>query len=146
MRPTLSFALVVLGIASLACSDVANMAGVPTFDCAKPPAERMRVTPRDLVDAFGSNLVQAETTYGGGQVLEVVGEASRVSRDDDGAFIGIRSGPLGKGKVQAYFPEANATAFGAVQEGQQVTVLAQLRTGKSTEKRIALQSACLVTQ
>ncbi len=102
--------------------------------------------PRDLVDAFGSNVVQAEATYGGGQVLEVAGEASRVSRDDGGAFIGIRSGPLGKGKVQAYFPDANAAAFGAVQEGQQVTVLAQLRVGKSTEKRITLQSACLVTQ
>jgi len=139
------FALPVLLLTSLACADVADLAGAPVFDCAKPPDDRVRVTPRDLVQAFGENLVQAEATYGGGKVLELVGEASRVSRDDEGAFIGVRSGPLGKGKVQAYFPDANATAFGAVQEGQQVTVLATLRTGKSTDKRITLTSACLVT-
>ncbi len=142
MRPT----LLLLAFAALGCSDLAQMSGVPAFDCANPPADRVNVTARQLVQAFSDNLVSAEATYGGGKVLQVSGEASRVTRDDAGAFIGVRNGPLGKGKVQAYFPDANATEFGAVSEGQSVTVLALLKDGASTESKIALQSACLVSK
>lgn len=128
----------------LACANVAELTGTPAFDCAHPPKERVALAPNELVAAFGSNVVQAETTYGGGKLLEITGQASRVSRDDHGAFVALRAGPIGKGKVQAYFPDANATAFANIEEGQTITVLAYLETGKTTEKRIPLYSACLV--
>ncbi len=142
--PALLVLSTVLTLATLACGDVARMTGTPEFDCANPPKERVTVAPNELVAAFGGNVLQAETAYGGQKLLQVTGEATRVSRDDGGAFIGLRSGPIGKGKVQAYFPDANAAAFAKVEEGQQVTVLAYLQTGQATDKRIPLQSACLV--
>lgn len=128
------------------CADVARIAGAPSFDCANPPPDRQRLEPKQLVQAFADNVVGAEAVYGKGQVLEVVGQAARVARDDDGAYIALRTGPIGKGKVHAYFPAANADAFGAVQEGQTVTVLAQLWPSKSTDGKVALQSACLVSK
>ncbi|MSP54151.1 MAG: hypothetical protein EXR69_00865 [Myxococcales bacterium] len=128
----------------LACADVAELTGTPAFDCAQPPKERVALAPGELVAAFGSNVVHAEAKFGGGKLLELTGQASRISRDEHGAFVAMRSGPIGKGKVQAYFPDANAAAFEQVQEGQAITVLAYLEAGKSTEKRIPLYSACLV--
>lgn len=142
----LAVAALIALLPATGCADVARIAGAPTFDCANPPPDLQRLEPRQLVQAFGDNVVAAESVYGKGQVLEIVGQAARVARDDDGAYVALRSGPLGKGKVHAYFPAANADAFGAVQEGQTVTVLAQLWPSKSTNGKVALQSACLVSR
>lgn len=138
------FPILLLALATLACADVAQVTGVPAFDCANPPKDRLQVAPSQLVSAFGDNVISAEGVYGNDKLLEVTGQASRVSRDDDGAFVALRSGPIGKGKVQAYFPDANAAAFAKVEEGQTITVLAYLQKGRSTDKRIPLSSACLV--
>ena len=85
-----ALALLSLSVAGIACSGVAKLTGTPAFDCSNPPSGRIHVASGDLVHAFGTNVVQAEQTYGNSQILEVVGEASRVSRDDGGSFIALR--------------------------------------------------------
>ena len=143
MRPGLPLVAVSLALSMLACSNVSALLS-PPLDCSSPPKERVHVAPGELVAAFGENVVAAEGTYGNGKLLEITGQASRVSRDDSGSFVALRTGPIGKGKVQAYFPDSSSAAFAKVEEGQTITVLAYLQSGAATDKRIPLSSACLV--
>ena len=92
----------------------------------EPVPDGPAVSAREIYQAYESNGLRAEATYGG-RVLTVVGSVSGVDRDIMGnAYVVLGSDDLFGFGVQCYVSESEVAALGALSIGDEIEVTGQV--------------------
>jgi hypothetical protein len=92
-------------------------------DPTKMAAEAIKVSPKELYDAYESNQIKADSTYKD-KPVRLTGEVGDIGKDIlDKPYIKFNADEYGMTGIQVYFKNSEMNKLGELDKGQTVTII-----------------------